>query len=290
MDNPLVSVVVPVFNAEATIAACLQSVLQCRYDPFEVIVVDNASTDGTAKVISQFVARDARICLVSAPVRGRGSARQTGIESVRGEIVAMTDADCVVSTDWLDRITAPIRLGSAMAVVGSEVVESQNYWAQAFARAHQNFQRGVRRGDSILSVDTKNFACLHTLLSELGFDRSLQNFEDLELALRLRARTNIRFVPDVRVVHRYPESAIAAWRLCADRGFWTMNIFLRYRKTREARAEPHFASFRWHAVLLFPLWLLLESAARPARDLPFFWLSEIAWRCGAARALLTNQR
>jgi len=290
MSSPLVSVVIPAYNAEATIGACLESVLQCLYDPFEVIVVDNASTDGTARIISQRAAHDTRVRLVSAPVRGRGSARQTGIESARGEIVVMTDADCVVPVDWVGRITERIRLGLSTAVVGSETVNRQNYWAQAFAHAHADFQRSVRRGDAILSVDTKNFACSRALLLELGFDRSLQNFEDLELALRLRTRTTIYYVADVRVVHRYPESFAAAWRLCADRGFWTMSIFLRYHGMREARREPHFVSFRWHAVLLFPLWLFFESAVRPVKELPFFWLSEIAWRYGVVRALLTGQR
>ena len=290
MSTPLVTIVIPVYNAETTIGDCLQSVLRCSYDSLEVVVVNNASTDGTAGIVSKFAGHDARLRLVSAPIRGRGEARQAGIESAQGEVVAMTDADCVVPVDWVARITEPIRSGTAAAVVGGEVVNSKNYWAQAFARAHISFQRGTYYGDGILTIDTKNFACYRSLLAELGFDRSLQNFEDLELALRLRARTNICYAPDVRVVHRYPESLSAAWRLCVNRGFWAMNIFLRYRKTNEARREPHFASFHWHAVVLFPLWLLLESVARPLKDLPFFWLSEIAWRWGAVRALIVNSR
>jgi len=98
-----VSVVIPAYNEEKYLPACLQALREQAYptDRYEVIVVDNASTDATKEIACRFGAR-----VIHEPVKGIARARQAGFETARGEIIASTDADTVVPPFWLARIAA----------------------------------------------------------------------------------------------------------------------------------------------------------------------------------------
>src|SRR5262245_61536984 len=108
MDGVKVSVIVPVFNGEKTLAACVESLLALKYpaNDLELIVVDNASTDRTAEILALY--RD-RIRVVSENERGPAAARNNGLRAATHEIVAMTDADCVVDCDWLRFLVEPLQ-------------------------------------------------------------------------------------------------------------------------------------------------------------------------------------
>ena len=90
---PLVTVVVPAFNAERTLAETLRSVLSQTYRNIEVFVVDDGSTDGTAGVARSFAADDPRLTLIRKENGGCASARNLGIARARGPFIAPIDAD-----------------------------------------------------------------------------------------------------------------------------------------------------------------------------------------------------
>ena len=90
MSNPLVSVIVPVWNGERFLAEALDSILAQEYEPLEVIVVDDGSTDGSAAIAQ---ARDVRYYV--QPNRGPGAARNTGVAAAQGELLAFLDQDDV---------------------------------------------------------------------------------------------------------------------------------------------------------------------------------------------------
>src|ERR671916_681647 len=96
--TPFVSIVVPVLNGERTLRGCLTSLLRVDYPPDrrEILVVDNGSTDRTAEIIQSFPVQYLR-----EEQRGCSAARNRGIQASRGELIASTDADCVVSSGWL---------------------------------------------------------------------------------------------------------------------------------------------------------------------------------------------
>ena len=114
-ETPRFSVVVPAHNEEASLGATLRSLAAQDFPgPVEVIVVDNASTDGTARVAAAAGAR-----VLAEPQRGVCRARQRGTDAARGEVVVSTDADTVHPSDWLSRIDASLRARpDAVAVAG----------------------------------------------------------------------------------------------------------------------------------------------------------------------------
>lgn len=109
MSSPLVSVVVPAYQSEATLGATLASILDQDLNDLEVVVVDDGSTDDTAAVAQAAAAADARVVVIGDGVnRGRSAARNTGIDAARGEWVAMVDADDLLARDRFSAFLAAV--------------------------------------------------------------------------------------------------------------------------------------------------------------------------------------
>jgi glycosyltransferase involved in cell wall biosynthesis len=105
--SPKVSVVVCAYNADRTMEACLESLRHQNYPDYEVVVVNDGSTDRTPAICEQFRAVYAAtpggppLVLVHQPNKGLSVARNVGAEAASGEIIAYTDSDCVPDPDWL---------------------------------------------------------------------------------------------------------------------------------------------------------------------------------------------
>ncbi|HKF72096.1 MAG TPA: glycosyltransferase [Stellaceae bacterium] len=112
--SPRVSVVVCAYNAERTMEACLASLEGLNYPDYEVIVVNDGSTDRTLAIAEGFPY--ARI--ISQPNKGLSVARNVGAEAATGEIVAYTDSDCVADPDWLTYLVATIERKQLVACGG----------------------------------------------------------------------------------------------------------------------------------------------------------------------------
>jgi len=97
--NDKVTVIIPAWNEEAYIAACLHALHVQTYKNFEIIVVDNNSTDNTSGIAKKLGVR-----VVREKIQGMTPARERGFEEAKTEIIARTDADTVVPPDWLERL------------------------------------------------------------------------------------------------------------------------------------------------------------------------------------------
>lgn len=91
--KPKVSVIIPVYNVERYLGACLDSILGQTLREVEVLCVDDGSTDGSAKILADFAARDTRVRVFSAPHAGAFRAREVGVRAARGEYIYFMDAD-----------------------------------------------------------------------------------------------------------------------------------------------------------------------------------------------------
>ena len=112
--SPRVSVVVCSYNAERTMEACLASLEHLNYPDYEVIVVNDGSTDRTLEIAERFPY--ARI--ISQPNKGLSVARNVGAEAATGEIVAYTDSDCVADPDWLTYLVSTMERKQLVACGG----------------------------------------------------------------------------------------------------------------------------------------------------------------------------
>ncbi len=97
----MISVIIPVYNAERYLCGCLDSVLRSEYQDFELILVNDGSTDGSLSICEEYAARDSRVRLISQENRGASAARNRGIDACRGEWVVFVDSDDMISPNFL---------------------------------------------------------------------------------------------------------------------------------------------------------------------------------------------
>ena len=118
LAQPLVSVIVPAYNAEMYIAQTLHSVLSQTYKNIEVIVVDDGSRDGTAQIVEAIMRRDNRVTLLHQSNSGVAAARNLAIEKSRGEYIAPIDADDIWFPQKIEKqVRCMLHEGSSTGIV-----------------------------------------------------------------------------------------------------------------------------------------------------------------------------
>ena len=103
MDE-LISIIVPVYNAEKYLPACVESLLSQTYGALEVILVNDGSKDGSAALCDTYAARDSRVRVIHQENQGVSTARNAGLDHAAGKYVAFVDADDYVKPDYLERL------------------------------------------------------------------------------------------------------------------------------------------------------------------------------------------
>ncbi len=214
-----VSVVIPVRNSEKTLPRCLRSVTDQTYKDYEVIVVDNNSTDRSKEIIRKFDVK-----YFFEPEIVRGAARHAGEMESAGSIILMTDSDCIVPKGWIASMARHLK--KYRAVQGSEQPALDGFWSRCRDLEHRKKFPGQK---VVGSIDTKNFGIRKSVLRSIGFtDRTLPSGNDTDLSVRL-ARNNIKVgYVDVKVSHFHPESAIALMKKQYCRARWTVFISKKY--------------------------------------------------------------
>ena len=96
-NDPLISIIIPCFNAEKTLEKCLESVVQQSYANLEIIIIDDGSTDETSLIYNKFQSNDERILVLKLQNSGVSKARNTGVKAATGDYICFVDSD-----DWAE--------------------------------------------------------------------------------------------------------------------------------------------------------------------------------------------
>jgi len=210
--DPVVSIVVPVRNAERTVRDCITSLLQLEYPPShrEIIVVDNGSSDASRSII-----RGLPVTLVIEPRRGPSWARNAGIDASGGDIIAFTDADCIVTDGWLRELVASFREDDgAFAVAGEVLPFAPRTWAEHYmARRQSRWQAAALRAPRPYMV-TANVAFRRRTFDKIGrFDPRFPVGQDQDLSWRFfAAGLRCRYAPTAIVFHRHRRTTWAFFK------------------------------------------------------------------------------
>ena len=193
---PSISVILPTFNRERTLARAVQSVLQQTFADFELIVVDDASTDGTPALMERMA--DPRLRYLRLPKnRGAAGARNAGIAAATAEWIAFQDSD----DEWLDSKLAqqfsvardaPQEVGLVLAGYLAQTQDRQLHIRPDSTLSGGNPMLDLLDGWPII---TPTWLVRRRLLRELhGFDESYRCFEDWDLVFRIAERCEVRAV------------------------------------------------------------------------------------------------
>lgn len=277
-----ISVIIPVLNGQKTLRRCLASVLVQNYDSYEVIVVDNNSTDQTKAIIEEFRSKNFRVKYVFEGHQSRGAARNRGISVATGEILMMLDCDCVAPGDWIKRMIDPILNENEQIVMGYEENLTNSFWSNRIHTLNWNYIKRNLNDQYIRILDTKNFAIKKELMKQFLFNQDIGNLEDLELSLRLQGQVQIRFLPNVRVGHYHKSTMISYLRLNFNRGSWARKIYEIHKDSEFINKEPMFESFQLETEKDV-LWVLFKQfifSSQKRQDAFFTFISDLGWRLG----------
>ncbi len=125
MENELISIIVSAYNAENTIKKCVNSILAQSYALFELIIVDDGSTDNTATIIDEMKLQDSRIFVVHKENGGLTSARKKGYTLSKGEYICFIDSDDYIEKDYLKELHSLMKEGTDI-VIGSYYIENHD--------------------------------------------------------------------------------------------------------------------------------------------------------------------
>ena len=115
--NPLISLVIPVYNVEKYLDKCMESVLAQTYDNYEVILVDDGSTDNSGKMCDEYAERDSRVTVYHQKNSGVSVARNVGIENAKGEFISFIDSDDWVDESYLEKlVNAQIKYNADLTI------------------------------------------------------------------------------------------------------------------------------------------------------------------------------
>jgi glycosyltransferase involved in cell wall biosynthesis len=226
----LASVVIPAYNAAATLPACLEA-LEVQTIPrlaYEIIVVDDGSNDATAQIAQGFNVR-----VVSQANAGAAAARNHGARLARAPILLFTDADCAPAPDWIAQMLRAFEAPEVAGAKGVYGTRQQEIVARFVQLEYEDRYDRMRALDQIDFIDTYAAGYRRDIFLQMGgfattFPKA--SVEDQEFSFRLaKAGRRLVFVPQAQVYHLHDQTLAEYIR----RKFW-----IGYWKVRVMRAYP----------------------------------------------------
>ncbi|EGV15974.1 glycosyl transferase family 2 [Thiocapsa marina 5811] len=280
-DSPLVSAIMPVYNAEGFLGASIDSVLAQSYPAVELIVVDDGSTDRSLKIAEQRAAQDRRVEVLRQGNAGVGSARNAAIRQANGLFVAPIDADDLWHPDKLRKQVAAFDAsGPLTGFVYCPAIIIDELGRPASRCFHGNRPRGIVWLQLFVNNFTGNAStplfrteCLRELggYDETLFTANAYGAEDWDLCLRVAARYEAAYVPECLVGYRRVSGSMSSGTRRMKRSYDAIARRLfdsdwpipgRFRRYSESTIARYLASqayrsgnlsevLRWSALALF---------------------------------------
>jgi glycosyltransferase involved in cell wall biosynthesis len=262
LSNPLVSVIIPTFQAEKYIRQTLNSVLSQTYEAMEVILVDDGSSDATTAIIEEFLKLDGRFQLVSQSNAGVGAARNTAIAKARGKYIAPLDADDIWFPEKLEKQVATMeRWGSETGLVycWSTLIDENG---ESLGNGSRETADGRLRHVLVLRNLVGNASAplfRATALEKVGLyltraeQGGAQGCEDWDLVLRIAEVFSVRVVPEFQMAYRQTDASMSVRAEGMANSFEVVMI-----RARQRNCDLPSAAFRWSAGYFY-LYLVQKS-------------------------------
>ncbi len=260
MKTPFFSVIIPAYNSENFIERTIRSVLSQTYDQFELIIVDDGSSDNTAKILSKFSSTDARIRIITTPNSG-GPTTPTniGINLSNGEYITFLDHDDVWKPHKLERLLEFIEDNASIGFIASNV-EHYNEKTKNTTLSDLRLVNGNLPKSDVLAGNYFNTFSMLTIkrsvLERVGsLDTSLRMFADFDLVTRMITHDiPYQFLPDILVTYYIHDSNTSKLSTSAyERAKDLKKIIEKYQKTY--KKFPDAQSNVLHAIARLHLYL-----------------------------------
>ncbi|MEG4802111.1 glycosyltransferase family 2 protein [Microcoleus sp. ARI1-B5] len=275
LERPLISVIIPAYNAEEFIVKTLESVLSQTYQNIEILVVDDGSTDTTAEIIKSFAKKDSRIILLQQSNAGVAAARNLAIEKSKGEYIAPIDADDIWYPQNLEKqVECLIKSEPSVGVVYSWSLDINE---QDLLTG--GFYNSTIEGEVYTALVYKYFLgnASSSLIRRVCFERvgayncklkleDAQGCEDWELHLRIAEHYQFKVVPEYLVGYRQISSSMSCNYAAMAKGH-----SLIMADVRQKHPEIPNSIYRWSSSNFY-IYLAVKSNRSGNHRSTLFWL------------------
>lgn len=203
--QPLISIIVPIYNAENYLFDCLNSILAQTYKNFEAILVNDGSTDNSENIAQHFCVDDHRFKLITQANAGVAAARDIALQYAKGEFVIHTDSDDLMIENSLELLYASIVKNNSNIAVGSYIKKSEDLeeMISHCASDTDNFTHNILTGKYHASLGNKLIS--KELLDDLNFEKGINYMEDMLFLLKVlnKPAAKVSIIKDVVYVYRF---------------------------------------------------------------------------------------
>ncbi|MFC1709284.1 glycosyltransferase [Candidatus Omnitrophota bacterium] len=265
MNEPFVSVIVPTYNSERTIKKCIDSLLDIDYSNYEIIIVDDGSSDKTRKILSE---HKGVIGVIESQHSGPSRCRNIAVKDAKGDFIAFTDSDCIVDRNWIKELIKGFTQERVVGVGGIQISPNDE---TSFGKRVQEFFELTGflggyiksgRNEELVEV-SHNPSCnavyrKSAFLEIGGFDEKLWPSEDVDLDYRLKKKGYIfMFNPKAVVYHYRPQFLKALLKMMSRYGYVQGILTKRYGFFRKIQIAPIFLIILLILIFNNPFWLIV---------------------------------
>lgn len=225
--NPLISVIIPVFNAAKYVEKCLISLINQTYKNLEIIVINDGSIDNSENIIREIKKNDSRIILINQGNGGVSFARNNGLKKASGDYIVFVDADDYVECDYVEVLYNSIKKNSTDIAICNFVINNENY------RKKNNLETKLLNSEDatinmLLANDFDSSVCCKLIKSDIAkselFCEKLLIAEDLLYYYNIFKKCdNISYVN--KICYHYMQNENGAISTVSDIKVENLNIF-----------------------------------------------------------------
>jgi glycosyltransferase involved in cell wall biosynthesis len=211
----LISILIPVYNSSRYLGAAIESALAQTYEPFEVVVIDDASTDASRAIAQAYAQRDARIRFIPHSTNlGLPATRNEAVQAARGEFIANLDSDDTAMPNRLARQLQYLREHAECIVLGGQTLfvdeDGDPVGISEQKLTHEEIEAELFEGRGLALLQTTSMMRRSDVLAVGGYQPGLRTCEEHDLFLRLAERGRLANMPDLLgAMRKHPGSFTA---------------------------------------------------------------------------------
>lgn len=249
----IVSIIIPAHNEEKDIGECLNNLNNQTFKNFEIIVVDDGSTDKTCEIVKKFK----KVVLIKGLHKGPGASRNMGAKNAKGNILVFIDSDMTFDKDYIKNLIAPILNDKTGKIIGTthdyEIAgNTKNIWSRCWGKIRLDFRGNPNWKENLLGGSPFRAIRKDKFLELGGFDSRYGYADDQTLWIKYKIMPEL--AKNTKCYHKNPETLKAVYKQSQWIGASKDNKFLNIPLTE--KVIPLFM------IIASPLMILLLSAKR----------------------------
>lgn len=193
--QPLVSIITPAYNTEKYIAEAIESVINQTWQNWELLLINDGSTDRTKEICQQYAERDSRIRLTNTENHGVSAARNIGLKQIKGEYVTFLDSDDVLPINSIASRTNAL-ISHDVDIVGGKIILFTENLKTALREFESDYNGEFL--EPLCRMDEGVFFAVFYIVKakvihDVSFDIDMRNYEDLMFWIRCCSKTNLKY-------------------------------------------------------------------------------------------------